>query len=127
MFFLVFHGKERFGQVHAHDDHHHVAGDDDHDHHHGLAPGEKPHESPWVVTLPLVLLAIPSVIIGYIALEPMIAGEYFKGVITIDAAKHPALATGIAVYAEQLRRNRNCGAVIKTTNFSRGSEYLEQL
>ena len=103
MFFLVFHGKERFGQAHAHDDHHHaVAGDDDHDHdhHHGLAPGEKPHESPWVVTLPLVLLAIPSVMIGYIALEPMIAGEYFKGVITIDAAKHPALSHFIEHHVE---------------------------
>ncbi|HBO80682.1 MAG TPA: NADH-quinone oxidoreductase subunit L, partial [Cupriavidus sp.] len=49
-----------------------------HDHHHGLAPGQKPHESPWVVTLPLVLLAIPSVIVGAIAIEPMLFGEFFK-------------------------------------------------
>jgi NADH-quinone oxidoreductase subunit L len=49
-----------------------------HDHHHGLAPGQKPHESPWVVTLPLVLLAIPSVIIGAIAIEPMLFGDFFK-------------------------------------------------
>jgi NADH-quinone oxidoreductase subunit L len=39
---------------------------------------EKPHETPWVVTLPLILLAIPSVIIGYIAIEPMLFGDYFK-------------------------------------------------
>ena len=42
-------------------------------------------------------------------------------------AQHLVLATEIAVYAKQLRRNRNCGVVIQTTNFSRGSEYLEQL
>ena len=79
MYFLVFHGEERFGKPHAHHDHH-EEDDESHgdDHHHGLAPGEKPHESPWVVTLPLVLLAIPSVIIGAIAIEPMLFGEFFK-------------------------------------------------
>jgi NADH-quinone oxidoreductase subunit L len=46
-------------------DHAHPA-DDAHVEHHGLAPGQKPHETPWVVTLPLILLAIPSVVIGYI-------------------------------------------------------------
>jgi NADH-quinone oxidoreductase subunit L len=76
MYFLVFHGEERFGKAHAHDGHHDE--EEDHDHHHGLAPGEKPHETPWVVTLPLVLLAIPSVIIGAIAIEPMLFGEFFK-------------------------------------------------
>jgi NADH-quinone oxidoreductase subunit L len=83
MYFLVFHGKERFGQKHGHHDH-----DGDHedeepasDHHHGLAPGQKPHESPLVVTLPLILLAIPSVVIGFFTIEPMLFGEWFKGVI----------------------------------------------
>ena len=42
-------------------------------------------------------------------------------------AQHAVLATEIAVYSEQLRRNRNCGVVIQTTNFNRGSEQLEQL
>ncbi len=89
MYFLVFHGEERFGKAHAHDHHddhaHHKAAANDHsdphalhdsgshheedahdDHgHHGLAPGQKPHESPWVVTVPLVLLAIPSMLIGF--------------------------------------------------------------
>ena len=84
MYFLVFHGKERFGNAHAHD--HHGDHDDEEpsaDHHHGLAPGQKPHESPWVVTVPLVLLAIPSVLIGFFTIEPMLFGEWFKGVIFV--------------------------------------------
>jgi NADH-quinone oxidoreductase subunit L len=95
MYFLVFHGEERFGK--ADDAHHHEhEGDHDdeeasHDHHHGLAPGQKPHETPWVVTLPLVLLAIPSLVIGYIAIGPMVFGDYFKGVIFIDHHAHPAM------------------------------------
>ena len=79
--FYAFHGKERFG----HDDHHHAAhAKDDHEHH-GLAPGQKPHESPWVVTVPLILLAIPSVVIGYIAIEPMLYGGYFGEAIKSTA------------------------------------------
>jgi len=110
MYFLVFHGAERFGKAHdghhqaadakadakavAHhkaDDHHddaHAA--DDHEEHHGLAPGQKPHESPWVVTLPLVLLAIPSVLIGFMTIKSMLFGDFFKGVITVSEA-HPAM------------------------------------
>jgi len=93
MYFLVFHGEERFGKA-AHD--HHGDHDDEEtsqDHHHGLAPGQKPHETPWVITLPLVLLAIPSVVIGYLAIGPMLAGDYFKGVIHVDNVAHPALST----------------------------------
>nr|WP_315475377.1 NADH-quinone oxidoreductase subunit L [uncultured Undibacterium sp.] len=88
MYFLVFHGKENFGHAHAahgHDDHHD-------DHHHGLAPGQKPHESPAVVWVPLVLLAIPSVLIGLYTVEPMLYGDFFKDVIFIDAAAHPAMS-----------------------------------
>ncbi|MCM0044915.1 MAG: NADH-quinone oxidoreductase subunit L [Burkholderiaceae bacterium] len=94
MVFLVFHGDERFGKPQAHD-----AADDHHgdDHHHGLAPGEKPHEAPWVVTLPLVLLAIPSVIIGYLAIGPMLHGDFFKGVIFVSD-KHPAMAELAAAF-----------------------------
>jgi NADH:ubiquinone oxidoreductase subunit 5 (subunit L)/multisubunit Na+/H+ antiporter MnhA subunit len=54
-------------------------------------PGQKPHETPWVVTLPLILLAIPSVIIGYIAIEPMLFGDYFKGAIFVDSEAHPVM------------------------------------
>ncbi|MBU9578245.1 NADH-quinone oxidoreductase subunit L [Ralstonia mannitolilytica] len=77
MYFLVFHGEERFGKADQHHDEHHEEEDGGNEHH-GLAPGEKPHESPWVVTVPLVLLAIPSVIIGAMAIQPMLFGEFFK-------------------------------------------------
>jgi NADH-quinone oxidoreductase subunit L len=95
MYFLVFHGEERFGKAN-HDHHHEHAGDHDDeevssDHHHGLAPGQKPHETPWVVWVPLVALAIPSVIIGYIGIEPMLFGDYFKGAIFINAEAHPVM------------------------------------
>ncbi|AEG68683.1 NADH-quinone oxidoreductase subunit L [Ralstonia solanacearum] len=78
MYFLVFHGEERFGKEHSHHEGNHVDEEETADHHHGLAPGQKPHESPWVVTVPLVLLAIPSVIIGAMAIQPMLFGEFFK-------------------------------------------------
>ena len=127
MYFLVFHGEERFGKAHdahghdthakqdghaakddhaAHGDDHHA--DDAHEEHHGLAPGQKPHETPWVVTLPLVMLAIPSVIIGFIGIEPMLFGDYFKSAIFINAEAHPVMeelahhfhgATAMALHA----------------------------
>ena len=88
LYFLVFHGKERYDQNpdahHGHDDHHH----DDHGHH-----GDgKPHESPWVVTVPLILLAIPSVVIGYMTIESMLFGDFLKDAITINSEAHPAMA-----------------------------------
>ena len=82
MYFVVFHGKERYDQL-PHDAHH------GHDSHHASG---KPHESPWVVTLPLVLLAIPSVVIGYFTIQPMLFGDWFGSSILIDAAKHPPMA-----------------------------------
>lgn len=88
LYFLVFHGKERYDQnPDAHQDDH---GHADHDHgHHGAS--SQPHESPWVVTVPLVLLAIPSVVIGFMTIQPMLFGEFFKGAIFVNAAKHPAM------------------------------------
>jgi len=83
-YFIVFHGKERWRE--ARHDHH-----DDHGHHHGLKPSDNPHESPWVVILPLILLAIPSVIIGYIAIEPMLYGDFFKDVIYVNHELHPVM------------------------------------
>jgi NADH-quinone oxidoreductase subunit L len=92
MYFLVFHGKERFG--HNHDDHH---GDHDDeevsaDHHHGLAPGEKPKESPWVVTIPLIFLAVPSAFDGALYIEPMLFGGFFGNAIVVrpehDVLRH---------------------------------------
>ena len=81
MYFLVFHGKERYDQA-PHDEHHHDG------HGHG---GGKPHESPWVVTLPLILLAIPSVVIGYFTIQPMLFGNWFASAIFIDTVKHPPM------------------------------------
>ncbi|WP_311399169.1 NADH-quinone oxidoreductase subunit L [Lautropia mirabilis] len=86
MYFLVFHGKPRFETAHGHDAHGHDA------HGHDGHGAHVPHESPWVVTVPLVLLAIPSIIIGALAADSMITGEYFKGVITVFADRHPAMA-----------------------------------
>ena len=79
MYFLVFHGKERYDETpkHANEDEHHH--DDHHDHGHDA----KPHESPWVVTVPLILLAIPSVILGYFSIDPVVHGDWFKGVIAV--------------------------------------------
>ena len=90
MYFLVFHGEERFGHAHDHAGHEEEAGHDD-EHHHGLAPGQKPHESPWVVTAPLLLLAIPSVVIGYLTIAPMLYGDFFKDSIFFNLEKHPAM------------------------------------
>ena len=83
LYFLVFHGTERFDQ---NPDAHHGDHHSPHDAHH-----PKPHESSWVVTVPLVLLAIPSVVIGYITIQPMLFGDFFKGVITVNLEKHPAM------------------------------------
>jgi NADH-quinone oxidoreductase subunit L len=84
MYFLVFHGNERYDQNpdahHGHDDHGHGA-------HHAHIP----HESPWVVWLPLVMLAIPSVVIGFMTIEPMLFGEFFKDAIVVDGARHHAM------------------------------------
>ncbi|MBU1360228.1 MAG: NADH-quinone oxidoreductase subunit L [Gammaproteobacteria bacterium] len=93
MYFLVFHGKERYDQnPDAHHDHHSdeepEAHHDAHGHHDAHA---KPHESPWVVWVPLVALAIPSVVIGFMTIQPMLYGEFFKDSIFIDAVKHPAM------------------------------------
>jgi NADH-quinone oxidoreductase subunit L len=90
MYFLVFHGKEKWREVKHHDAHHDDA-HDDHDHHHGLSPTDDPHEPGWVVKLPLILLAIPSLVIGYVAIEPMLFGDFFKGVIFVNTEAHPAM------------------------------------
>ena len=70
LYFVVFHGQERFDTDSHHDDHH---GDDHH--------GGPPHETPAVVTVPLILLAIPSVIIGALTIGPMLYGDVFASSI----------------------------------------------
>ncbi len=69
LLFVVFHGKERM---------------DDHTKHHL-------HESPWVVTVPLVLLAIPSIFIGGLSIDSMLFGEYFGNSIFVDNEIHQSM------------------------------------
>jgi NADH-quinone oxidoreductase subunit L len=86
MYFLVFHGKENF---------HHKPFPGEHDHHdedgHGHGHAHEPHESPLVVTLPLILLAIPSALIGYFTIQPELFGDFLKSAITVDLEHHPAM------------------------------------
>ena len=84
MYFLVFHGAERYDQnPDAHHDDHRVHDDAHHDH--------TPHESPWVVTVPLLLLAIPSVVIGYFTIDAMLFGDFLKDAIFVNEDKHEAM------------------------------------
>jgi NADH-quinone oxidoreductase subunit L len=82
MYFLVFHGKERF---------HHKPFPGEHDHHDDHAGHHDPHESPWVVTAPLVLLAIPSVVIGYLTIDAMLFGDLMKDAIIVNGETHHAM------------------------------------
>ncbi len=79
LYFLVFHGKERM---------------DDHTRHHL-------HETPAVVWVPLVLLAIPSVFIGWLTMEPILFGDWFRGVIYV-APEHDVLGHMSEHYHGQL-------------------------
>ena len=101
MLFLAFHGSPRFDTgehghdyTHGHDDTHGTVADPDRlthsvarvdeepddAHHHASGP---PKESPWVVTVPLILLAIPSVFAGFAYIEPMLFGEFFGNAIVV--------------------------------------------
>lgn len=91
LLYMTFHGRERFRDAVPSDAHHNVDAhadgsqtlhepldDDGHGHHDHHGPVE-PHESPWVVTLPLVLLAIPSVLVGFFTAGPMLFGTDWSG------------------------------------------------
>jgi NADH-quinone oxidoreductase subunit L len=84
MFFLVFHGAPRWDTKphHAHD----AEGGHDDEH------GGEPHESPAVITAPLVLLAIPSVIIGFVTIGPLLFSDFFSQSIFVDVLRHRAMA-----------------------------------
>ncbi len=93
LYFLVFHGKEKWREIkHSRHD----------GHHHGLSATDDPHEPGWVIKLPLILLAIPSVIIGYMTIEPMLFGHFFNGAILVDSTSHPAMMKLAHHYAENL-------------------------
>jgi NADH-quinone oxidoreductase subunit L len=86
MYFLVFHGEERF--------HHKPFPPEDHGAHE--EPGDHsevhvPHESPWVVTAPLLLLAVPSVVIGFMTIGPLLYGDFFQGAVFVNDQLHPAM------------------------------------
>jgi NADH-quinone oxidoreductase subunit L len=117
LLYMTFHGEERFRHApagaHGHDGGHHDVGhgaaqskveaghgahgdEGSHDHH---GPVE-PHESPWVVTVPLILLAIPSVLIGFFTVGPMLFGGWFGDAIVVREA-HDTLATvGRALFGD---------------------------
>jgi len=93
LIFYAFHGKERFathasGHAAANGDHGHAAAKDEHGHDAGH--GGVPHESPAVVTLPLILLAIPSIAAGW-TIGTVLYGGYFGSAIFI-AHEHEGLA-----------------------------------
>jgi NADH-quinone oxidoreductase subunit L len=69
MFFVVFHGEERMDKE----------------------TKSHLHETPWVVTVPLILLAIPSAIIGWFTVQPILFGDYFGGAI-FETERHDVLA-----------------------------------
>jgi len=81
LLYMTFHGKERFvvDDHHGHDHHDH----DDHHHHEPGHLAHAPHESPWVITLPLVLLAIPSVLVGWFTIGPMLYEGWFQAGVRV--------------------------------------------
>jgi NADH-quinone oxidoreductase subunit L len=93
LIFFTFHGEERFR--HAHDDHGHGAHHDAHDDHGHHGPVE-PHESPKVVTVPLLLLAIPAIGSGWL-IGTILYGNWFGDSIVISAA-HKGMATMAAQF-----------------------------
>src|SRR6186713_2831245 len=106
MYFLVFHGKERFrDKPFPPPAHHDGAGHDEPegqggdahathaepDPHAADVHAAPPHESPAVVTWPLIALAVPSVVIGFMTIGPMLFGDFFKDSITVLVERHPAM------------------------------------
>jgi len=97
LYFMVFHGREHFRNYppEHHDDGtdsaHHGAKEDAHgDSGHTTHAQQNPHESPWVVWVPLAILAFFSIIAGYI-IKPFLFSGFFDGVIAV-ANDHPAMA-----------------------------------
>ena len=89
LYFIVFHGEGPRSFEPHHEVHDELGGAETQEHHH-VHEEPLPHESPKVVTVPLILLAIPSVVIGYLAIGPMLFGDYFDGVLSV-AAIHDTL------------------------------------
>lgn len=93
LLYMTFHGPERFRETA------HAEGHDGHGHgHHGPV---EPHESPWVVTVPLVLLAIPSVAIGFLTVGPMLFGGWFGDAIVVREAHDSLAAAGAKLWHDE--------------------------
>ena len=76
LYFIVFHGEERWRNKPLSHNHHD----------HGLTSNQSPHETSWVVTIPLILLAIPSVLIGFFTIEPIIKSSFLlKDIFILDS------------------------------------------
>ena len=96
LLYLTFHGKERFEVVH-----------DAGDHPPSGQLAHAPKESPWVVTLPLILLAIPSIVIGWMTVEPVLFGGWLddsifvleKNNVLAEFGEHFHGATAMAMHA----------------------------
>lgn len=102
MMVLTFWGKERFGK--GHDDHH-AHGHDAHDAHGGHG---KPHESPWVMTLPLIILAVLSIGGGYVGVPAILGGanhfeHFLEPVIAHVGGGHAATESHAAAGSEATR------------------------
>ena len=93
--FMTFHGPERFSAAghHAEGEDTHVVTDADAGHEPDPHPEDhgSPHESPLVVTAPLVLLAIPSLLIGWFTIGPVLFGDYFGDALVV-LPQHDVLA-----------------------------------
>ncbi len=96
MLIMTFHGSERFRGLRAeHEQHTDAAPHDDREpggshHDPGGSEDHAPHESPAVVTVPLILLAIPSICAGWV-IGPVLFGGYF-GEAIVAAPAHDVLA-----------------------------------
>jgi NADH-quinone oxidoreductase subunit L len=93
MLFLAFHGEERFrhAEAAAPGDHAELKQAHEEPRHEDHGHGATPHESPWVITVPLVLLAIPSLYSGWAYIGKVLFGDFFGSSIVI-AQQHGGLA-----------------------------------
>ncbi|MET0337985.1 MAG: NADH-quinone oxidoreductase subunit L, partial [Caulobacter sp.] len=100
--FFTFNGHARWGHdethahaAHGHDDHatsaQHETHDEplaeeahQHDDHHGHGHDHKPHESPWIMLAPLVILSIGAVFAGFVFVDYFVGhheAEFWRGAI----------------------------------------------
>lgn len=84
LFFLIFHGKPRFG---VQPDNNLQANQEPI----GLLPGETPHPVPKIMTIPLIILATPSFLIGSMVIKPLLSSDFLSDALVIDTILHPAM------------------------------------